>query len=428
MTNHHSHPEEHAKAVQDQLKQIVKDPTSLATFANELTHTQKQSIAKLMEIQQRIPKVVPEPSWKQLQMLAIHTSIPFVGFGFMDNAILILAGDMIDFHLGVMLGITTMCAAAIGNIVSDVAGVLLGTAVEDFCAIYLKLPVPKLSNAQRQLRSVRFANQAGTAIGLVVGCIIGMFPLLFLDVERTHALKKERALDRLFQDVVKEAGSLIGAERTRLYILCNKPGEDDRESPSFFASLFGLKTDRKGAIHPNVDGQYLLAKYTSNNSEERWLHLGRGIVSRTALTGEVWKIEDVKDEPDFVPEAAQDEDGEETRSMLCVPVSDGNGNTIAVIQAINKTDDSPRAKTGAADAGFNNHDVQVLQALASHVSVSLQRMYYEAKDAEDEEFQLKDTIQILKGSAFGQTPETANSVFTSRGRAIPKIPLFPEST
>ena len=53
---------------------------------------------------------------------------------------MILAGDMIDTSLGVTLGISTMCAAAIGNIVSDVAGVMLGTVVEDFCARYLNLP------------------------------------------------------------------------------------------------------------------------------------------------------------------------------------------------------------------------------------------------------------------------------------------------
>jgi hypothetical protein len=53
---------------------------------------------------------------------------------------MILAGDMIDTSLGVTLGISTMCAAAIGNIVSDVAGVMLGTVVEDFCSRYLNLP------------------------------------------------------------------------------------------------------------------------------------------------------------------------------------------------------------------------------------------------------------------------------------------------
>lgn len=39
----------------------------------------------------------------------------------MDNAILIIAGEAIDENLGVILGISTMCAAAVGNIISDVA-------------------------------------------------------------------------------------------------------------------------------------------------------------------------------------------------------------------------------------------------------------------------------------------------------------------
>jgi Transmembrane protein 65 len=90
---------------------------------------------------------------------------PFVGFGFMDNAILIVAGDAIDTSLGVTLGLSTMCAAAIGNIISDVAGILMGAAIEDWCATHLKLPVPQLTAAQRQLRSVRFANQWGTGVG-----------------------------------------------------------------------------------------------------------------------------------------------------------------------------------------------------------------------------------------------------------------------
>jgi Transmembrane protein 65 len=88
-----------------------------------------------------------------------------VGFGFMDNAILIVAGDAIDTSLGVTLGLSTMCAAAIGNIISDVAGIMMGAAIEDWCATHLKLPVPQLTAAQRQLRSVRFANQWGTGVG-----------------------------------------------------------------------------------------------------------------------------------------------------------------------------------------------------------------------------------------------------------------------
>jgi tRNA-specific adenosine deaminase 1 len=103
--------------------------------------------------------VVPEPTIAELRALTIATAVPFLGFGFMDNFILIIAGDAIDTSLGVMLGLSTMCAAAIGNIISDVAGIMLGAAIEDWCATNLKLPVPQLTAAQRNLRSVRFANQ-----------------------------------------------------------------------------------------------------------------------------------------------------------------------------------------------------------------------------------------------------------------------------
>ena len=107
----------------------------------------------------------------------------------MDNAILILAGDQIDIHMGVTLGISTLCAAAIGNIISDLAGVGFGTFIEDFCSQTLKIPVAPLSMAQRQLRSVRFAGQFGCAVGLTIGCVIGMFPLLFIDTNNAQHTK-----------------------------------------------------------------------------------------------------------------------------------------------------------------------------------------------------------------------------------------------
>eukprot|EP00536_Pseudo-nitzschia_multiseries_P010829 jgi/Psemu1/204259/e_gw1.345.4.1 len=132
-----------------------------------------------------------EPCLHTLRWVAFTTGMPFVGFGFMDNFILILAGDAIDNSLGVSFGISTMCAAAIGNIISDLAGIGCAAYIEDFCATVLKMPVPTLSSAQRQLRSVRFASQGGMAIGMTFGCIVGMFPLLFIDSKKADRLKKK---------------------------------------------------------------------------------------------------------------------------------------------------------------------------------------------------------------------------------------------
>ena len=45
--------------------------------------------------------------------LALISALPMVGFGFMDNFIMLLAGDFIDASLGFKLGLTTLCAAGL---------------------------------------------------------------------------------------------------------------------------------------------------------------------------------------------------------------------------------------------------------------------------------------------------------------------------
>ena len=40
------------------------------------------------------------PSYQDLKQLAYHNSLPFVGFGFLDNFIMIMAGEYIDLTLG----------------------------------------------------------------------------------------------------------------------------------------------------------------------------------------------------------------------------------------------------------------------------------------------------------------------------------------
>ena len=282
-----------------------------------------------------------------------------------------------------------MCAAAIGNIISDVAGIMLGTVIEDFCANYLKLPMPNLTTAQRQLRSVRFANQLGCAVGIVVGCIIGMFPLFFIDSKKVQTMKREAAMDNIFQDVISEAKKLIGAQSTTLFIVVDSDPETGK-SPL-----------------PNPDGQYLYAKYFNSDRGtmfQKTFKMGRGIVSRAALTGQTWNIHDVHSEPDFSKELAAEQ--ETIRNMVCVPILDSVGRTIGVLRAMNKTQEgsigrgSSGPKSGAQTEeiqrkGFTNNDVQVLKALASHISVSLQYMYQDDKE-EDAAMGVKDTIKILK--------------------------------
>ena len=62
-----------------------------------------------------------------------------VGFGFMDNLVMITAGDAIDSTFGVALGISTMAAAGFGQCISDVAGITTGGIVDAY-AVKFRYP------------------------------------------------------------------------------------------------------------------------------------------------------------------------------------------------------------------------------------------------------------------------------------------------
>lgn len=60
---------------------------------------------------------VPPPTWRQLRVYGMACAVPMVGFGFMDNIIMIQVGDLIDSSLGVTFGLATITAAAMGQVI-----------------------------------------------------------------------------------------------------------------------------------------------------------------------------------------------------------------------------------------------------------------------------------------------------------------------
>ena len=65
-----------------------------------------------------------------LRLIEYHTHIQMIGFGFMDNLVMITAGEAIDSTFGATLGISTLMAAGFGQCISDVAGNVSGGAVD----------------------------------------------------------------------------------------------------------------------------------------------------------------------------------------------------------------------------------------------------------------------------------------------------------
>lgn len=138
-------------------------------------------------------------SSQQIRSIFLSAAIPMVGFGFMDNFVMITAGQAIDNSLGVQMGLATMVsyrlcidlqcvtrkakelnsrlflfkllqtAAAMGQVVSDVSGVMFG----DTLARLFKVSSAQLSASQRKLAAVHRLRLAGAVLGVIAGCTLG---------------------------------------------------------------------------------------------------------------------------------------------------------------------------------------------------------------------------------------------------------------
>ncbi|XP_016118278.1 transmembrane protein 65-like [Sinocyclocheilus grahami] len=102
---------------------------------------------------------------------------------------MIAAGTQIELSIGLTLGISTMAAAALGNLVSDLAGLGLAGYVEAL-AVRFGMQIPDLTPKQVDMWQTRVTSHMGKAIGITIGCILGMFPLLFLSDDDEEKKKK----------------------------------------------------------------------------------------------------------------------------------------------------------------------------------------------------------------------------------------------
>lgn len=83
-----------------------------------------------------------------------------------------------------------MAAAGLGNALSDVAGIGSAWYVEQLAA-RVGVKYPNLSKQQGEMKSTKWVTQIGRGVGVLVGCLLGMFPLLFLPGRATTEAKKE---------------------------------------------------------------------------------------------------------------------------------------------------------------------------------------------------------------------------------------------
>ena len=119
----------------------------------------------------------------------------FIGsfvFGFIDNFIMVLAGSQIDAQFGGVAGAMVgsaaapMMAAGLGNTVSDAVGELASNSIESAMD---KIGLDPEAVTDEQVAAgpvwMRFMDKQASVIGIILGCLVGLFPL-FLEEEQKN--------------------------------------------------------------------------------------------------------------------------------------------------------------------------------------------------------------------------------------------------
>ena len=266
------------------------------------------------------------PTMSQLRIVAMRAAIPMVGFGFIDNLVMISAGEAIDMTIGVTFGLSTMAAAGFGQCFSDVAG-LTGGGIVDATVAKMNLPQHGLTQEQLNGRGARISSTLGGCVGVVAGCLMGMSCLLFMDTDRVEKAKKAKELNSIFATVMEEGHNLVNAERALLWML---------------------------------DGDELWMVH--GTGEKKSIHMAKtiGVVGACVNSGTVINIPDAHKDERFNSNVDKNT-GYRTVSILAYPVKDDDGQVIGAIQMINK-------KIDGKCAPFGESDERMVQMLASHVS------------------------------------------------------------
>lgn len=115
---------------------------------------------------------------QQLYQLGLRAGIGMIGFGFTDNAIMIIAGDAIQNSIGGVLGLTPLLSAGLGNAVADLVGTALRGYIEAASSKFM--PEIRISAIQMTYKEASVADTVGSTVGVTVGCLLGLVPLFII--------------------------------------------------------------------------------------------------------------------------------------------------------------------------------------------------------------------------------------------------------
>lgn len=278
------------------------------------------------------------PTHLQLKRLFVHAAIPMVAFGFVDNTVLIYAGDFIDNTMGVRFALPTLAAAAMGQVFSDTSGVLCGGTIESI-ALKMNLPLPGLSMAQQRMTITKVVSTSAGVLGVILGCCLGMCNLLFLDLGAAERAKRKEEVQKAIGFVMQDGKELLQCERTTLWMV-------DRT------------TEPHTCWTAHADGGFAMR-----------IPADTGVVGASFATRKLINVKNTATNVFFAQGLKVMEKTDTSfvsRNMICMPVT-VDGNVVALIQLINKVDDDGVFQR----EGFTDTDERLATMLSHHCSLLL---------------------------------------------------------
>eukprot|EP00238_Polyblepharides_amylifera_P005032 CAMPEP_0196594554 /NCGR_PEP_ID=MMETSP1081-20130531/78679_1 /TAXON_ID=36882 /ORGANISM="Pyramimonas amylifera, Strain CCMP720" /LENGTH=116 /DNA_ID=CAMNT_0041918849 /DNA_START=140 /DNA_END=490 /DNA_ORIENTATION=- len=113
-----------------------------------------------------------------------------------------------------------MAAAALGNLISDIVGLGASGSIEA-SASRMGIEEPSMTHYQRIMPRVKLTRWAGSLLGVSLGCLLGMVPLLFFNsssnMKDVHDMQVEISeLEQKVKEMSEARGSSGGAEAAAL--------------------------------------------------------------------------------------------------------------------------------------------------------------------------------------------------------------------
>jgi len=192
---------------------------------------------------------------------------------------------------------------------------------------------PEMTTEQRNHKTTKVWQYSGQLIGIVIGCILGCCPLLWMDPNEGARQRREKEREEVFESVITKVQTLLQGEAVGLLLFDQERGE-------------------------------LVASHQSSNLPKSFKWKAKdGFIGHVASTGQFVNIADIKDELLYTPSLHDNflDTGIKVQSILCMPVFK-EGKVHGVVTVINKMGNS---------VAFSQKDEDVLSAICSHISVAL---------------------------------------------------------